>query len=184
MTNLTAHFLPGENPFPPVSPGLVTYPNPEPPPLLRRSETFTLMVLDHKLNIFLRPVNSIQYLPVAAFRNPPTYCTWGTSDFDAQTSGIKIEKEDEILRPVYKNRFPKCWVVASILDFLVHKSKHYTDLLWDENFFSLIRPNGVSTNPSFHTDFKNVHLTFIKSAPKKSFAQKTDFLGLQVSTVK
>ncbi len=41
--------------------------------------------------------------------------TVGTSDFDAQMSG------DEILRPVYKNRFPKYWVVASIVDFLVNK---------------------------------------------------------------
>jgi hypothetical protein len=29
---------------------------------------------------------------------------------------------------------------------------------------------------SFYTDFKNVHLTFVKGAPKKSFAQKTDVL--------
>jgi hypothetical protein len=28
----------------------------------------------------------------------------------------------------------------------------------------------------FYTDFKNVHLTFVKGAPKKSFAQKTDVL--------
>jgi hypothetical protein len=28
------------------------------------------------------------------------------------------------------------------------------------------------------TDFKNVHMTLVKSALKKSFAQKTDFLGL------
>jgi hypothetical protein len=30
----------------------------------------------------------------------------------------------------------------------------------------------VSKNPSFHTDFKNVHMTLEKSAHKKSFAQK------------
>ncbi len=36
----------------------------------------------------------------------------------------------------------------------------------------------VSKNLSFHTDFKNVHKTLVKSAPKKSFAQKTAFLGL------
>jgi hypothetical protein len=35
--------------------------------------------------------------------------------------------------------------------------------------------NGVLKNPSFHTDFKNVHMTLVKSAPKKSFAQKTNF---------
>jgi hypothetical protein len=46
-------------------------------------------------------------------------------------------------------------------------------LLKDENFFSLNRSNGASKNPSFRTDFKNVHKTFVKSAPKKSFCQKT-----------
>jgi hypothetical protein len=34
---------------------------------------------------------------------------------------------------------------------------------------------GYKKNPSFHTDFKNVHMTSVKSAPKKNFAQKTDF---------
>ncbi len=46
-------------------------------------------------------------------------------------------------------------------------------LLRDENFFSLNRSNGASKNPAFRTDFKNVHMTFVKSAPKKSFSQKT-----------
>ncbi len=32
-------------------------------------------------------------------------CTIGTSDFDAQMSGIKIYKGDEILRPVYIQLF-------------------------------------------------------------------------------
>jgi hypothetical protein len=65
-------------------------------------------------------------------------------------------------------------VVASIFDFLFNKMYTLT-LLCDENFFSLIWLNGVSKNPSFHTDFKNVQMTFVKSAPKKSFAQKNDF---------
>jgi hypothetical protein len=43
----------------------------------------------------------------------------------------------------------------------------------DENFFSLNRSNGASKNPSFRTDFKNVHMTLVKNAPKKSFSQKT-----------
>ncbi len=67
-------------------------------------------------------------------------------------------------------------MVASISDFLVHK-KYTLTLLWGENFFSLIRSNGKSKNSSFHTDFKNVHMTLVKSASKKSFAQKTIFLG-------
>ncbi len=68
-------------------------------------------------------------------------------------------------------------MVASILDFLVHK-KYTLTLIWDENFFSFIRSNRVSKNPSFHTDFKIVHVTLVKSAPKKSFAQKMIFWGL------
>jgi hypothetical protein len=77
-----------------------------------------------------------------------------------------------------KNRFPKYWVVASILDFLVRK-KYTPTLLWEENFFSLSRSNGASKNPSFHK-FKNVPVTLVKSAHKKCFAQKPIFLGLQI----
>jgi hypothetical protein len=32
---------------------------------------------------------------------------------------------------------------------------------------------------TFYTDFINVHTTLVKSPPKKSCAQKTDFLGLR-----
>ncbi len=39
----------------------------------------------------------------------------------------------------------------------------------------MIRSNGVSKNPFFHTDFKNVHMTLVKSATKKSFSQKNEF---------
>ncbi len=67
-------------------------------------------------------------------------------------------------------------MIVSILGFLVHK-KYTRTLLRDENFFSLIRSNGVSKNPSFHTDFKNVSMTLVKNAPKKSFAQKPIFFG-------
>jgi hypothetical protein len=37
---------------------------------------------------------------------------------------------------------------------------------------------GYQKNPSYHTDSKNVHMTFVKSAPKKSFAQKTDYFSV------
>ncbi len=70
-----------------------------------------------------------------------------------------------------KNHFPKYWVVASNLDFLVHK-KYSLTLLWDENFFSLIKSNGVSKIPSFHTDFKNVHMTLVQVHPKKVLAKE------------
>jgi len=43
--------------------------------------------------------------------------TLGTSDLDAQMSGIKFWKDDENPRPVYKkNLFTKYWAVACILD--------------------------------------------------------------------
>ncbi len=71
-----------------------------------------------------------------------------------------------------KNRFSKFWAVSSIFD-LFQFSKSSLSLLRDENFFSLNRSNGASKNPAFRTDFKNVHMTLVKSAPKKSFNQKT-----------
>jgi hypothetical protein len=40
---------------------------------------------------------------------------------------------------------------------------------------------GYQKIQSFYTDFKNVHLTFVKGAPKRSFAQETDvFIGKPV----
>ena len=42
-----------------------------------------------------------------------------------------------------------------------------------KTFFSLNRSNRASKNLSFRTDFKNVHMTLVKSAPKKSFWQKS-----------
>ncbi len=62
-------------------------------------------------------------------------------------------------------------MVASILDFLVHK-KYILTFLRDENFFSLDKSNGASKNSSFRTAFKNVLMTLVKSAPKQSFSQK------------
>ncbi len=53
-----------------------------------------------------------------------------------------------------------------------------------KTFSSLSRSNGVSKNPSFHTGFKNVHMTLEKSAPKKCFAQKTDFFRSSFSIAK
>ena len=51
--------------------------------------------------------------------------------------------------------------------------KSSLSLIRDENFFSLNRSNGASKNPTCRTDFKNVHMILVKSAPKKSFSQKT-----------
>jgi hypothetical protein len=71
-----------------------------------------------------------------------------------------------------KNRFSQFGAVSSIFD-LLSSQKSSLSLLRDENFFSLNRSNGASKNQSFRTDFKNVHMTFVKSAPKNSFSQKT-----------
>ncbi len=64
-------------------------------------------------------------------------------------------------------------MLLSFWAFLAHK-KYTLILLLGENLFSLIRSSGVSKNPFFYTDFKNVRMTLVKSAPKKSFAPKTD----------
>ncbi len=70
-----------------------------------------------------------------------------------------------------KNRFSKFWAVSSIFD-LFSSQKSSFSLIRDDNFFSLNRSNGASKNPSFRTDFKNVHMTLVKSAPKKVLVKK------------
>ncbi len=85
---------------------------------------------------------------------------------------IKFWKGNENLRSVYKKPFSKFSVVSSIF-YLFSSQKISLSLLRDENFFCLNRSNGASKNPPFRTDFKNVHITLVKSAPKKSFSQKT-----------
>jgi hypothetical protein len=45
-------------------------------------------------------------------------------------------------------------------------------LLRDKHFFSSNMANGVSKNPSFHTDLENLNLFFVKRAPKKVLAKK------------
>ncbi len=67
---------------------------------------------------------------------------------------IKFWKGNENLRSVDKKRFSKFWVVSSIFYLSVLKKVHCT-------FY-----------PSFRTDFKNVHMTLVKSAPKKVLAKK------------
>ncbi len=55
---------------------------------------------------------------------------------------------------------------------LVHTDSSMRVILF---FFELGRMG--YKNPSFYADFKNVHLTLVTSALKKSFAQKPDFSG-------
>jgi hypothetical protein len=63
------------------------------------------------------------------------------------------------------------------MEILVHK-KYTLTLLWDENFFLWLGRMRYKKNPSFYTDFQN--MISVKSAPKKSDAQKNDFLGLSI----
>jgi len=86
---------------------------------------------------------------------------------------MKFWKDIENLRSVYKKNVFRNF--ERFLPFLTFFSpqKSSLSLLRDEIFFSLNRSNGASKNPSFRTDFKNVHMTFVKSAPKKSLSQKT-----------
>jgi hypothetical protein len=80
----------------------------------------------------------------------------------------KFWKDNEHLRSVYKNRFFSIERFLPFLTFQVLKKKVRCLLgIRDENFFSLNRSNGASKNPSFRTDFKNVHMTLVKSAAKK-----------------
>jgi hypothetical protein len=59
---------------------------------------------------------------------------------------------------------------ASILDFLVRKKYTLTN--------PLNRSKGVSKHLSFYTNFKNVHLTLVKSATQKMISQiKNIFLA-------
>jgi hypothetical protein len=52
------------------------------------------------------------------------------------------------------------------------------------HIFSLNGSNGVSKHSSFYTDFKNVQLTLLKSAPIENFALKIDFSGTTFSSAK
>ncbi len=93
---------------------------------------------------------------------------WFWQNFITSMCDIKFWKGNENLKTVFQN-------FERFLTFLTSFSsqKSSLSLLRDENFFSLNRLNVASKNPSFRTDFKNVHMTFVKSAPKKSFSQKT-----------
>ncbi len=85
----------------------------------------------------------------------------------------KFWMDIENLRSIYKKTVFRNF--ERFLPFLSFFSspKSSLSLLREENFFSLNRSDGASKTPSFRTDFKNVHMTFVKSAPKKSFSQKT-----------
>ncbi len=64
----------------------------------------------------------------------------------------------------FKNGFLNIDQFLPFLTFWVPKRVHLS-LLKNESLFSLNWSNGVSKNPSFHTDFKYVHMTLVRSAP-------------------
>ncbi len=64
------------------------------------------------------------------------------------------------------------WLAVSSIFDLLGSEKGSLSLLRDENFISLSRSNGASKSPSFRTDFKNLHMILVKSAPKKMFWPK------------
>ncbi len=87
----------------------------------------------------------------------------------------KFWKVNENLWSVYKKPcFEILSAVSSIFDLSVIKKVH-SPFLELKTFFSL---NEASKNPSFRTDFKNVQMTLVKSAPKKSFSQKIILPGV------
>jgi hypothetical protein len=83
---------------------------------------------------------------------------------------IKFWKGNENLRSVNKKPFFE--ILSRFFHFWPLQFSKKLSLLRVENFFSLNRSNGTSKYPSFHTDFKNVHMTLVKSAPKKVLAKK------------
>jgi hypothetical protein len=76
--------------------------------------------------------------------------------------GITCWKGDENL--FIKKHFSKYWAVSSIFDLLLKQKS--LSLLTDYDFFSSNMANGVSKNPSIHSDFKNLHWIIVKRAPK------------------
>ena len=103
---------------------------------------------------------------------------WFWQNFINLMCNIKFWKGNANLRSVYKKPFLE--IFSGFFHFwpFFSSQKSSLSLLRDENFFSLNRSNGASKNPSFRTDFKNLDMIFVKSEPKKSFAQKNNFLGL------
>jgi hypothetical protein len=81
--------------------------------------------------------------------------------------GIKIWKGNENPRSVYKKPFFE--ILSGFLPFFTFSvlKKGHCPFEEMETFFSLNRSNGASKTPSFRTDFKNGHMTLVKSAHKK-----------------
>ncbi len=84
--------------------------------------------------------------------------------------GIKFWKGNENLRSVYKKQF-----FEILSGFFLFSQKGFNVPSKNRNFSLMNRSNGVSKNSAFFgIDFRNVHVTLVKSAQKKFyFIQKT-----------
>ncbi len=81
---------------------------------------------------------------------------------------LKVWKENENLRYVYKKPFFE--ILSGFFHFWPFQfSEKFIVPYKGWTLFCLNKLNGASKNPSFSTDFKNVHMTLVKSAPKKKF---------------
>jgi hypothetical protein len=110
-----------------------------------------------------------------------TRYTVGTSDFDAQMSGIKFWKGDDNLRPVFKKLFLELLNGCLHFDLFLESTygTHYTlTILTGETFFFFEQVEWGVKKSVFYSDFKNVHLNLSKKCTKKKVAKKTDLLSL------
>ncbi len=131
-----------------------------------------------KLKVFLlKCINSLHNTSGKGWLSETDICNktetrdqWFWQNFINSMCDIKFWKDIENLRSVYKKLFHFERFLLFLTFFNSQKSS--LSLLRDENFFSLNRSHGASKNPSFRTDFKNVHMTLVKSCTQKSFCQK------------
>ncbi len=94
-------------------------------------------------------------------------------NFIISMCGIKFWKDNKNLRSVYNKPFFE--ILSGFFHFWPFKkssSKRFIVPSKRWKLFSLNRSNGASKNSSFRIDFKNVHMTLVKSAPKKILAKK------------
>ncbi len=81
-----------------------------------------------------------------AYASQPPTRTVGTSDFDAQMSGIKFWKDDENLRPVYKKPFDE--ILRGCLHLGLFKNVHLT-VKKEHPFFENLRVENGRNNSIF-----------------------------------
>ncbi len=127
------------------------------------------------LHILLQTVNRSENR-IVTFQQPLFYThwllTWGLhsrdqwfwQNFIISMCGIKFWKGNENLRSVYKKPF-----FEILSGFFLFSQKGFNVPSKNGDFSLMNRSNGVSKNSAFRTDFRNVHVTLVKNAQKKSF---------------